>query len=81
MAHFQNNKLKACKVTLLTAEKGTVLNEQSVVFSGEPPYIINWKGRSYKMVSESESADNLPRLLYAEVSACELTEIAVFLRN
>jgi len=75
------DKLKAYKLTLLTIEEGTVLENQSVVFSGEPPYIITCKKRSYKMisVSESESADRLPRLVYAEVSTCELTEIAVFL--
>jgi hypothetical protein len=75
------NNLKAYKLTLLTPEEGTVLKNQSVVFSGEPPYIITWKKRSYKLVtvSDSESADRLPRLVYAEVSTCELTDIAVFL--
>jgi hypothetical protein len=81
MAHLHDNPLKAYKVTLFSAEKGTVLDDQSVVFPGEPPYIINWKRRSYKIVSNSESADSLPKLLYAEVSACELTEIAVFFRD
>ena len=75
------DKLKAYKLTLLTPEEGTVLKNQSVVFSGEPPYIITWKKRSYKrvMVPDSESADRLPRLVYAEVSTFELTDIAVFL--
>jgi len=77
------NELKVYKLTLLTPEEGTVLKDQSVVFSGEPPYIITWKKRSYKkaMVSDSESADRLPRLVYAEVSTFELTDIAVFLQG
>jgi hypothetical protein len=77
------NDLKAYKLTLLTPEEGTVLKNQSVVFSGEPPYIITWKKRSYKMVtvSDSESADRLPHLVYAEVSTYELTDIAVFLKG
>ena len=73
------NKLQAYKLTLLAPEEGTVLNNQSVVFSGEPTYIITWKGRSYKRVTVSERADGLPRLVYAEVSTCELTSIALFL--
>jgi hypothetical protein len=77
------NNLKAYKLTLLAPEEGTVLKNQSVVFSGEPPYIITWKKRSYKIisVSDSESAYQLPRLVYAEVSTCELTDIAVFLEG
>jgi hypothetical protein len=76
-----DDNLKAYKLTLLTPEEGIALTNQSVVFSGEPPYIITWKKRSYKKVtvSESESADRLPILVYAEVSTCELTDIAVFL--
>jgi hypothetical protein len=75
------NELKAYKLTLLTPEEGTILKNQSVVFSGEPPYIITWKKRSYKRVSVSDSADGLPRLVYAEVSTCELTTIALFLEG
>ena len=75
------NKLKAYKLTLLTPEEGAVLTNQSVVFSGEPSYIITWKKRSYKRVSVSDSADGLPRLVYAEVLTCELTTIAVFLNG
>jgi len=77
-----NNNLKAYKLTLLNDKEEVVLKNQSVVFSGESPYIITWKKRSYKImvkVSNSESADGLPRLFYAEVSTCELTDIAVFL--
>jgi hypothetical protein len=75
------NKLKAYKLTLLTPEEGIVLKNQSVVFSGEPPYIITWKKRSYKRVSVCDSADGEPSLVYAEVSTCELTTIAVFLEG
>jgi hypothetical protein len=75
------NNLTAYKLTLLNPEEEVVLKHQSVVFSGEPPYIITWNKRSYKMmvkVSNPESADGLPRLVYAEVSTCDLTDIAVF---
>jgi hypothetical protein len=76
------DKLSAYKITLSSLKKGIVLKDQSVVFSGEPPYIINWKGRSYRNVyvgNGSERADKLPVLTYSEVSACDLTSIAVFL--
>jgi len=72
------NDLKAYKLTLLSLEKGTVLENQLVFFSGELPYIITWKKRSYKRVTVSEREDRLPRLVYAEVSTCELTEIVAF---
>jgi hypothetical protein len=75
------DNLTAYKLTLLTPEEGTVLKNQSVVFSGEPPYIITWKKRSYKKVtvSDASSESAYQYLLYAEVSTCELTDIAVFL--
>jgi hypothetical protein len=78
-----SDELKAYKLTLLTPDEGIVLKDQSVVFSGEPPYIITWKKRSYKrvVVSDSQRADRLPRLVYAEVSTFELTNIAVFLEG
>jgi hypothetical protein len=76
-------RLKCYKLTLLTPEEGIVLKDQSVVFSGEPPYTITWKKRSYKIVtvSDSESSDKLPRLVCAEVSTRELTDIAIFLQG
>jgi hypothetical protein len=74
---MKDNKLQAYKLTLLTPEEGTVLTNQSVVFSGEPTYIIAWKGRSYKRVTVSERPDGLPHLVYAEVTTCDLTSIAL----
>jgi hypothetical protein len=79
-----NDNLKTYKLKLLNPDAGTVLENQPVVLSGEPPYIITWKKRSYKMmvkVSNSESADGLPCLVYAEISTCDLTDIAVFLEG
>jgi hypothetical protein len=81
-----SNHLKAYKLKLLSSDEGIALENQSVVFSGEPPYIITWKKRSYKLMvmvkaSDSKSADKLPRLVYAEVSTRELTDIAVLLEG
>jgi hypothetical protein len=78
---MNDNKLHAYKLTLLTPEGDTALKNQSVIFSGEPPYIINWKRTSYKRVTVSERPDGFSYLIYAEVTSCELTSIAVFFKD
>jgi hypothetical protein len=78
---MNDNKLQAYKLTLLTAEGDTALKHQSVIFSGEAPDIINWKRKSYKRVTVSERPDGFSYLIYAEVTSCELTSIAVVSRD
>ena len=73
-----DNKLRAYKLTLLAPDGDTALKHQSVVFSGEPPEIINWKRKSYKRVTVSDRPDGFSYLIYTEVTSCELTSIAVF---
>jgi hypothetical protein len=74
---FNAEKGKAYKLTLLTPEGGTVLTDQTVVFDGEPTYIINWGGRSFYKSKVCQRPDGLPLLIYIEVSSCELSSITL----
>jgi hypothetical protein len=77
---FNNAKNKVYKLTLFTPERNTLLTDQAVVFSGEPVYVITWKGRSFYKSKVCERPDALPLLIYIEVSTCELSSISLCLK-
>jgi len=62
-------------LTLRFADGSDYITDEMVLFRGEPPYIITFKGMAFKKTYESSS--KLPAVVYVRVSVCDFSSVVV----